>query len=167
MLPTATSTAYLETELPGAEAWAEREGLVLTYEPERLALRLRIEGPGEQAPERYLLEGRFDDYRVLPPEWLFLHPDSVEEVGAAAFPAQPPTPLGGSSIFLPDSRFGAVICAHFSRRAFGQGAPHSDWDAGGWESIETGHVMALSVGDMLARIAVEVRLSPHRMEPLP
>jgi hypothetical protein len=166
MLPTEVVKAYIEEELPGARAWAERSELELSYDPERLALRLPLQGPGPEGPERYLLEGRFDDYRALPPIWQFLHPDSGEEIGAAAFPAAPAAPLGGSSILLSHGPRGGVICAHFSRWAFGEGAPHTDWQTANWQNIGDGKVLALTIGDMVVRIAIEVGCSPGRMAPL-
>jgi len=180
MLPTPVVDAYVEEELPGARSWADREGLELTVLPGRPILRVELTGPPAPAPdglegaareaplERYLLEAGLDDYRALPPEWRFLHPDTEEEIGAAGFPAQPQSPLGGASIFLPHSDpYGAVICAHFSRRAYGNG-PHPDWGPPtNWENTRPGQVVARTLGDMLVRIALEVSASAGRMAPLP
>jgi hypothetical protein len=170
MLPAGVVGAYIEAELPGALAWADREQLIMRFDPDRPSLRAELEGPGPEGEpsERYLLEGVLDDYRALPPLWRFLHPDSAQEIGAAAFPAAPAAPTGGASIFIPNGCHGAVICAHFSRRAYGEGGPHLDWGASsGWETIRDGQVVARTLGDMLHRIYLEVAASPGRMAPLP
>jgi hypothetical protein len=171
MLPAEVVSAYIEEELPGARAWADREGLELSFDPERSSLLVELAGPGADggARERYLLEGMLDDYRALPPLWRFLHPDSGEEVGAAGFPAAPATPPGNSSILIPNPTHGAVICAHFSRRAYtDEGGPHGEWGGPSqWETIREGQVVARTLGDMLHRIHLEVAASPGRMAPLP
>jgi hypothetical protein len=170
MLPAEVVAAYVEQELPAARAWADREGLLLSFDPDRPSLRVELEGPGPEGepPERYLLEGILDDYRALPPLWRFLHPDSCEEIGAAASPAAPTAPPGGASIFIPNATHGAVICAHFSRRAYGEGGPHLDWGAPSqWETTREGQVIARTLGDMLHRILIEVAASSGRRAPLP
>jgi hypothetical protein len=171
MLPAEVVGAYVEEELPGARAWADREGLTLNLEPERPSLRVALEGPGAEGedPERYLLEAMLDDYRALPPLWRFLHPDSGEELGASGFPAAPATPIGGPSIFIANGAHGAVICGHFSRRAYAdEGGPHGEWGGPSqWETIREGQVVARTLGDMLHRISLEVAHSVGRMAPLP
>jgi hypothetical protein len=178
-LPAEVSSAYIEAELPAVRSLADREGVGLDFLPDRSALRLRLEGPPKApeetppelipdgSPEHYLLEGVLDDYRALPPDWNFLHPDTAEDIGAAAFPAVPRRPIGGNSIFLPHGG-SPVICAHFSRRAYGPGAPHNEWGpATGWQTVQPGNVRADTLADMLARIICEVRISDGRMEVLP
>lgn len=169
-LPLEVVKAYIDEELPGAQAWADRAGLELTYDPDRLRLRVHLEGPGaDGASERYLLEGRLEDYKTLPPIWHFVHPETAAEIGAGAFPAAPQTPLGGSSIIIAHGTRGAVICAHFNRLAFAeQGGPHADWgELSSWQNVNTGHTVATTLGDMLERINIEVKASPGRMALLP
>src|SRR3954469_7862159 len=98
----------MAAEMSATVAWASRHELLLEYNPERLTLWLALTADGtaeRSAPERYLLRGRFDGYRGVPPEWTFVHPDTREEIGAAAFPHPDPLrpPPLGPSLFIDGS----------------------------------------------------------------
>jgi hypothetical protein len=169
-LPLEVVRAYIAEELPGAQAWAKRRGLELAYDDEQLNLRVPLLGSDRNGdPEHYLLEGQLDDYRVLPPVWQFLHPDTGEEIGSAAFPAPPSEGMNGvGSIFLPNGG-NPAICARFSRLAYTPGTgPHPEWgELTGWDRFVEGQVYANTIGDMLHRIDLEVCASTERMEALP
>jgi hypothetical protein len=168
LLPAEAVKAYIDEELPGAQAWADRAGLDLIYDSDQLRLRVHLEGSGPGGDEKYLLEGRLDDYKTLPPIWNFLHPETAAEIGISAFPAAPQPAIGGPSIFIQHALRGAVICAHFNRWAYAQeGGPHGDWgESSNWHNV-TGGTIAKTLGDMLERINVEVKASPGRMAALP
>lgn len=163
--------ANVAKELPAARAWADRNRLSISWEEEELALCLRLEGPGRNAGtiERYLLVGRFDEYKALPPAWTFVHPDTEEPLGPPAFPRSTKG-YRRSGLFINSGREGAVICAPFNRLAFKQeDGPHEDWGApSNWENAaRSGQVHATEIGPMLSVIHQVVGRSAGRMEPLP
>ena len=148
--------------MPAALAGAKRSGHELVYDEDALTARLRLEGPAaadDGPPEPYLITADFEDYRVLPPIWRFVDPRTGNEIGTAAYP-QPTT----TSVLHPNG----LICAHWSRLAYAAvGGPHSNW--GGpetWRSPSEGTI-ALTIPDMLARLAHEVAASRGRMAALP
>jgi hypothetical protein len=163
LLPASTVRNRVEEELPAARGWAERHGCRLEYEEDGPTLRVELRGPGD---EPYLLEGRFEDYPTLPPAWRFLHPQSGERVGAPAYP-QPANPHPrGTALVIVSGVEGIVICAHFNRLAFAElGGPHNDWGPlANWRNPGTApYTYAETIGDMIARIALEVRESAGRM----
>lgn len=167
-LPEAAVRAYLAQpeEIPAALAHARGLGLEPIWSGDALNLRLRLEGPSTApsaaavSEEEYLIEGRFDQYRVLPPIWKFLDPRTGQDIGPAAYPQ----PLGNSVVHP-----AGLICAHWSRLAYAQhGGPHGNW--GGPESWQTRveGTEALTISDMLARLIWEVQYNTRgRMAPLP
>jgi hypothetical protein len=164
-LPRETVKAILshDSEIPAAHAWACRRKLELEYDEDGLALRLPLNGPsidpvGE--PEPYLVTGSFDDYDVLPPVWRFVDPRTGANIGSAAYP-QPV----GSSVLHPNG----LVCAPWNRLAYaGEGGPHSDWGVPtAWKTAAPSYTRALTIPDMLDRIAREVRASRGRMAALP
>jgi hypothetical protein len=169
-LPVAVVRSVVEAEMTPALAWAERSGYELEYDDELLVAHMRLDGaPNNGQPaEHYLLEGSFDGYRALPPAWRFLHPTTEQDIGPAAYPALPqPNPFE-SGVFISGGPTGALICAHFNRLAYTElGGVHGDWGApSNWQNPPTTHTVALKIGQMLQRIALETRLSSGRMAPL-
>lgn len=161
--------AYLAEEIPAALAWATDKDLQPEWNQDTLSFSLRLQGRGEneitqeETVEDYLLVGTFDDYRVEPPTWRFLDPRTGANIGAPAYPAG--AWLNGGSVFHPNG----LICATWSRDAYGdREGPHADWGAATqWQSVGREHSQADTIPDMLARIYAELKLSPHRMQPLP
>jgi hypothetical protein len=167
-LPERAVRAYLQEpdEMPAALRYAERCGLHPSYDQEQLRLLVPLTGPGSPQPdgaspdEDYLLEGRFDDYRVLPPVWHFLDPRTQADVGIAGYP----TPIGPSVLHGQ-----GLICAHFSRKAYSEhGGPHANWHGPpAWQWPVEG-TQAFTISDMLARLIWETQVnSQGRMAPLP
>jgi hypothetical protein len=163
LVPRVAVVQVVVDELVPAAAWAARQGLELTTDIERLRLELRLGGPSAESLEQYLLVGEFDDYRAIPPRWIFVHPESGEEVGQAAFPAPGSTPFGASLFHT-----APVICAHFNRLAYSDaGGPHSDWGGlANWQNVGPGQAMALNIASMLDRIYRDLAFSRGRMAPL-
>jgi len=162
LVPIVQVKALLDEELVAGRAWARRQGLKLDFRPEDLALGIALRGSDE---EPYLLEGVFDDYPTLPPSWRFLHPESGEAVGPAAYPRPADPYPRGSALIIDSGREGVVICAHFNRLAFEEeGGPHGDWGPlANWRNPNpSSHARAETVGEMLARIALEVSDSSGR-----
>lgn len=156
--------AYLEgdDEIPGAIRWATYHDLEQTWDHQTLALTVRLKGGGERQ-ELYLLEGKFEDYRAMPPTWRFLDPRTGSDIGRAAFPAPGSFPLGS---VLHSTK--AVICAPWNRLAYAdRGGPHNNWDVANWQTTAPQYTSAWTIPDMLARIRAEVIISPGRLDPLP
>jgi hypothetical protein len=173
LLPVETVQAYVLDEIEGAAAWAKRRGYDLDFNENDLALAMMLEGPSNNSgTESYLLKGTFVDYRAVPPAWWFAHPETGEDIGPPAYPAAPLANRRGSSLFISGGPTGAVICASFNRLAYGaEQGPHGEEDWGppsNWLGVsQPSYTRAETIGDMLARIEVEVRESPGRMAPLP
>jgi hypothetical protein len=169
--------AYLSApgEMPAAIAYARSCGLEPEWDEHALVLRLPLLGvpapSGEERPiavsdikaehltEPFLLEGVFDDYRVLPPIWRFLDHRNGNNIGTAAYPQ----PRGASVLHGQ-----GLICAHFSRMAYKEyDGPHENWNGvQAWENRVEG-TEALTVSDMVARLIWETRYnSQGRMSPL-
>lgn len=158
----ARSFVEAPTEMLAALGWAARAGLDLGYDSGSLTAHVAITGPAsaENEPdEAYLITADFDQYRLLPPIWKFVHPHTRQEIGLAAYPR----PVG-PSVFHSQG----LICAHWSRMAYAEhGGPHGDWGgASAWQQPRTGTV-ALTIPDMLDRLVREVGWSRGRMAPLP
>jgi hypothetical protein len=164
-LPEAVVRAHVESEMPAALAWAARHGLEADGDGEALELRVRMTSSGG---EPYLLEGRFDSYRAIAPAWRFLHPDTGEPAGGAAFPHPAPSSPWGT-VLLTGGPAGPVICAHFNRLAYGEhNGPHPDWGpVTNWPNVAPGQARADTIAGMVDRIYRDVWLSPHRLAPLP
>lgn len=164
--------ARVEEELLLARAWAQRQGLELSWDEEELKLRLPLEGPGaeEGETEKYLLIGEFIDYKVMPPRWRFVHPETEEDVGAAAYPEPIPPPKHPrpSPLIIPSNN-GAVLCAPFNRLAFqAEGGPHGDWgELANWQNASAANqARGQTIAEMLAAIFLDVRHSRGRKGPL-
>jgi hypothetical protein len=178
LLPDEVVRAYLAepAEIPAALAYARSCGLQPEWDEDALVLRIALRGlpaaAGDEQPiaprdimaelwtEPYLLEGVFDDYRVLPPLWRFLDPRTGAGIGVPAYPS----PRGTSVL-----HGNGLICAHFSRLAYAEyNGPHGNWNgARSWQTRVEG-TEAMTVSDMLARLIWEVRYnSVGRMAALP
>jgi hypothetical protein len=164
-LPKATVRATLaqDSEIPAARAWARRRGLDLAYDEEALTLRIALEGPpANEGSERevYLVTAELEDYDVLPPIWRFVDLRNGAVIGPPAYP-QP----NGASVLHSNG----LVCAPWSRLAYSsEGGPHGDWGAPtGWKTAAPGSSRALTIPDMLDRIAREVGRSRGRMAQLP
>jgi hypothetical protein len=157
----ADTLLYLDDELPGAQAWAERRHAPLTWVPEILELRATLMQP--ETRELFYLRGRFDEYRELPPMWTFTDKEWTAAPVLALFPKVSSTPYG-SPLFI-TSTHGPVICAPFNRLAYAaHGGPHADWTLAAWLTAgATGQVRADSVGDMLSIIYRDFMLVRGRM----
>jgi hypothetical protein len=156
--------AYLEHEMPAAEAFAGRKGLELSFSAEALRAELRLAGPAENdgAPdERFFVTADFAGYRAVPPLWCFVDPRDGAEVGLAGYPKPAP---GQSSIFHPNG----VVCAPWNRGAYSEnGGPHNDWNGvGNWEHVR-GWTIALTVGEMIDVLYRQTRAARGRYAPLP
>lgn len=172
-LPQDVVHAYVAEEMAAAEAWATRCGYDLSYDADALTISLPLLGAdpgGGDGGERYLLTGVLDDYRAVPPAWRFVHPDTAADIGPPAYPAGPNPNPRGSTLFTTGGPTGAVICAHFNRLAYAEhDGIHPDWGPpNNWLTLPpSAYTRAETIGDMLARIELEVRESPGRMAPLP
>lgn len=169
LVPHRASVQAMASEVSAAIAWSQRHGLEFDHDQDELTVWLALSGPGIEpnTTEDYLLRGRFDDYRAIAPEWLFVHPLTREIVGDAAFP----NPMGpgafGPSLFIQGST-GPLICAHFNRLAYASnGGVHGDWgDATSWLMRRPGQTWAADIGSMLDRIYRDIPYTRGRKAPL-
>ena len=154
--------AWIEAELPGAIAWARRHSISLTsLFPEKRLLRVTF--VQEPSHERFFLQGRFDQYKSLPPVWDW-RDETWKETGAPSFGPRPQSTPFGSSIFLSHGSK-IIICAPFNRLAFSEhGGPHSDWGGPAqWITAGSDYVQATTIGDMLHAIARDFHYTTDRM----
>ncbi|MGD9711261.1 MAG: hypothetical protein AB7V46_04245 [Thermomicrobiales bacterium] len=166
LLPLSAVHARLQEDLPGARAWAERHDLELDWNEDELRLRLPLKGPES---ELFLLEGEFEDFPTLPPSWRFLDPRNGERIGAPAYPASAEPSPRGTALIINGGTEGVVICAHFNRLAFAEeGGVHGDWGPlANWQNQQGNYTFAVTIADMLARIALEVSDCTGRKGQLP
>lgn len=148
MVAAETTILIVNGELAGAQAWAGRHSVPLTWVPERLWLLAQLVQP--ETNETFYLRAQVDDYRVVAPAWTFTDAAWSAEPTPYLFPRPGHTPYG-SSLFHPS----AVICAPFNRLAYAEyRGPHGDW--GGPASWLTAgrstEVKAHYLGDMLQLI---------------
>lgn len=167
LLPLSVVQAAIEEQLPSVRAWIERQAYEFEFDDQSLELRVRMTASNG---EEYLLRGELLDFPTLPPIWRFLDPRDGSEIGRASYPATPEPYPYGSPLIIDAGKDGAVICAHFSRLAYGEvGGPHGDWGAiANWQSpAPNQYVFAVALADQLSRIALDVRISNGRRAPLP
>lgn len=159
MLPHALTVVLVETELAPAAAWATRTGTQLSWDPERLSLRVVL--VQAQRGEKFYLLGQLEGYKALPPTWTFCDENWQTPGLKRNYPMPGPVPGAGSSIFHPNP----VICAPFNRLAYQEnGGPHADWGgATQWFAAGRGSVQAHTLGDMLAVVNFHLLHSPGRM----
>lgn len=147
MIPRDHTLIYIEEELLGAEAWAERHAVRLLWVPESLEVRATLTQP--ETKDLFFLRGRFDDYREIAPAWSFTDAEWTGAPRPQLFPRPAPPPNGGASIFHTQP----VICAPFNRLAYKQHqGPHVDWGGpAGWLTAgRPNEVRAHYLGDMLS-----------------
>lgn len=161
MVSAQDTTIIVEAELAAARAWALRHGVTLAWRADDLEVQATLTQPSSK--ETFYLVGRFADYRELPPIWTFTDAEWKADPRLDLFPSGGQTPFG-SSIFL-NHGSKPVICAHFSRLAYGaHDGPHQDWsDLASWLSIAGTNVTATTVADMLAAIHRDLQHSTGRM----
>src|SRR2546421_3877700 len=98
MLDSVVTRAELALEFPILQERAKRAGWEITLDDTNFILEVRlIHGKTGQL---FILRGRLDGYKAIPPAWEFVDPDTGEEGTAAAYPEPPnPTPGGNASLF--------------------------------------------------------------------
>lgn len=155
-LPPSAVRAVVQSEWPGALAWADRNGWTVALDLDRLRLRASTEHPAAHRPVEFL--ALLDGYKALPPAWHVVAPGTDSDAGREDFPRP-----GGNSIFHGN----LVLCAPWNRLAYKSVNPqglHSDWGGPeGWLSVAGPHTTAHTLGDMLAVIDVFFQMSPGMM----
>jgi hypothetical protein len=150
MIPSETTIAVVEAELPAMLAYAQRHGWTVTWSSTDLSVLLDGAHP-DGSPIRWHAD--VAGYRAVPPAWTVAPTAS----GAAVrFPTGDALPGGKPSIFHSHKK----ICAPFNRLAYTQhGGMHGDWgEAVQWLSVK-GHVEAKSLAEMLAQIDIHLGYS--------
>lgn len=103
---------------------------------------------------RFIVEVRCDDYKLMPPFFEFIDPDTGERGTPHAYPKTTDSFFHGS---------GPCICAPFNRKAYKaivSTAPHGDWNLGDWQTSTANNFPwsnYTKLGDMLGLI--DTRLS--------
>jgi hypothetical protein len=163
VIPAEHTKIIVEAELPGAQAWAQRRGLLFQWVPEQLQVRVTLTQP--VTSEVFYLRGFFDDYRAMAPEWSFT---DAQWVSTGDQHYSPPTvqTFHGASIFI-NHENRAVICVPFNRLAYKQkDGPHTDWEGpANWLNVKAPHIHADTVADMLQAIYRDFVYSRGRMRP--
>ena len=156
----AFSRAIVDGELAEAARWMTRHCVTHSWDPEVLLLKVNLAKAG--TADRYLLLGRFDGYRELPPRWTFAALDGTGEEVPRNYP-RVCRPQRSALCMLHGGR--PVICAPFNRLAYQElKGPHSDWGGpASWLSVNTGVIRATHVADMLAILQAEVDASDGRL----
>lgn len=161
MLPERVTAAIFACEGESAREWAKREHVELkTLNTQKL---VRAVFTQEASGERFFLQGLFDTYKALPPEWAWCDSDWSGGGNRSLSPESAPTPYGSSMFLNHGGR--AVICAHFNRLAFNAyDGPHGDWgELSHWMSASQGHVYAVTIADMLNSIVRDFQCATGRM----
>jgi hypothetical protein len=161
MVPAEETRIIIESEFVGAQAWAGRHGLSLTWLSEDLELRLPLIQAVTQT--EFYLRGHFDNYRAVAPEWTFTDP-AWKEVGRLCDAPKPAPTQFGASIFIQHVNR-AVICVPFNRLAYSENTgPHKDWGAASkWMEAAPQFVQAVTMGDMLQVICRDFFVTRGRM----
>lgn len=160
MVPHAHTLIFVEEELPGAQAWAKRRSVPIVWIPAQLELRMTLSQP--ETKELFHLRGQLDNYREVPPAWVFTDETWKAEPRLQLYPKPASQSPYGASVFHTKP----VICAPFNRLAYKEHeGPHADW--GGPASWLTAgrptEVKALCLGDMLSVIYEHFLFSRGRM----
>ena len=109
MLPGRVTAAAIESEIEAAREWAKCEQMELqAVIPETL---VRAVFTREVSGDQFFLQGKFDGYKALPPEWSWCNSDWSDSGNKRLSPEGAPTPYGGSIFLNHGGR--AVICAPF------------------------------------------------------
>ena len=158
LLPPSASRASIESEWPGALAWATRHGWSLSLAASDLKMRAVTFHPAGGQPLEFTAE--LDGYRALPPVWRVVGPGTDIEADRANFPS----PGASASIFHPN----LVLCAPWNRLAYKSvdpRGPHEDWGGPeGWLTQGGTNTFAHTLGEMLSAIDVFLRHSPGMLE---
>lgn len=157
-VPTEITKLEIEEEIRAAEAWAKRHEIPFEWIEERLELQVVFTQPVSN--DLYYLQGLFDDYREIPPRWIFTDSSWSDQVKKQNFPKGESTPFG-SSIFHSNG----VICAPFNRLAYNDyNGPHSDWGSPAqWPNAARDKVVADTMGDMLSAIHRDFKFTKTRL----
>lgn len=162
VLPPVVTDAAIESELPGALAWAQRHQIALDTRllAERIIRAVLVR---QDTEEKFYLQGRFDNYKALPPAWDWWNENWSEADGLHLSPSPESTPFGSSMFFRHGNR--GVICAPFNRLAYdAHHGPHSDWGGPAqWITAGPQYIHAVTIGDMLHSILRDFRFSKGRM----
>ena len=142
-------------------AWAARHDIDVTLIPTGRILRIVL--VQEKSQERFFLQGKFDQYRALPPVWDWCDANWSDSGCLSLSPKAVNTPFGSSMFIVYKSK--ALICAPFNRLAFGTHAgPHANWgDPAQWMTAGHGYVHAVTIGDMLQSIRRDFCYTTERM----
>ena len=161
MVPESVTAAVFSEEMTAAREWARREQIVLDAVISKTLVRATF--IQESSGEHFYLQGRFDGYKALPPEWAWCDSEWSGQGNRSLSPDPAETPYGSSMFLNHDGR--AVICAPFNRLAFSaHDGPHSDWgELTHWMSAGNGHVHAVTIADMLDVIGRDFRHTKGRM----
>lgn len=159
MITSEATLAVITKELEGAQAWAQRAGHELTWNPGTLKLRLVMRRKNEDDP--FYLFADFEHYPVLPPILTFAAEDGVGRDELRFFPkAEGPAPCKTWLFISFEGR--GVICAPFSRLAYT--GPHKEWgDAAHWRNVAPQYVQAHEIGPILAAIDRDFQYTKGRM----
>lgn len=160
MIPREHTRITVEDEMSGAQAWAQRHGVPLVWDPDILEVRATLIQPESAAA--FYLRGRFDDYREIAPAWTFTDAEWAAEPQRQFFPRPAPLPTGGSSMFHTQP----VICAPFNRLAYKQhNGPHDNWGGpANWLTAgAASEVRAQQLGDMLSVVYRHFLVTRGRM----
>ena len=125
MLPEIVVDYAIASELEGALRWAARHDIDVSTEllAERI---LRVVLVQEQSRRRFFLQGKFDQYKALPPEWDWRDENWLNDGSRSLSPQPESTPFGNSMFIVYQDK--AIICAPFNRLAFRHhGGPHRNW----------------------------------------
>lgn len=156
-LPVSAVRVIVQSEWPGALAWAGRHGWTLDLQVDELMLRASTDHSGAHRRVEFL--AYLDGYRALPPAWHVVVPGTDRDAGPEDFPKAG----SGTSIFHGN----LVLCAPWNRLAYksvNPTGPHEDWGGpDSWLSVSTTNTTAHTLGDMLAAIDVFLQVSPGMM----
>ena len=161
MVPERVTAAVFAEETGAARVWADQERMQFDLVvPEKLVRAIFMQ---EDSGERFYLQGQFDGYKALPPEWGWCD-SQWSGLGNRRLSPKGARTRHGSSMFL-DHDGRAVICAPFNRLAFrAHRGPHKDWgELTHWMSAGKGYVHAVTIADMLEVIARDFRYTTGRM----
>lgn len=140
MVPPEVSLHHIRTELEQAKPIVDCFRLqVDTSMLSQDDLRVRVTGASRVDSETYVVEMRFDGYRMIPPFVEFVDPSTGEPGARSAYP----------SCFHGHP----CICSRYNRKTYqGHSGLHSDWHYGDWSSEPSTE----SIGGMLNHIFASI-----------
>jgi hypothetical protein len=150
-VPIEISREHLRVEVESAQVLALALGWAIEPDLEGLAITVGMKAYNH---DRYLLIGKFDDYKEKPPVLDFLDPDTGQVGTRHAYPK------------CKDSLFhsnGPCICAPFSRKAYKDyrpEGPHGDWKFDGWMSSRASNIDWINYNTLPAMLGlIQTRLN--------